>query len=200
MGRANKLEIQGGTNRSWQHDVLIFRNNIKKENMAGPHLSCAFLSLALVLAVIGDPGQGFLSDATDVSLTPFDLKYTPAHVVKGLTRNVSLLCADQNDNQSQLLEITRIRLLKKTSSVWTLLAELRDNEDEPETMFGGSVSAKISQNIRETFLQINWPVVTEETFGTYRCKVVGVERKTLGILTEMTSEVAILMGEELLMI
>ncbi|GFO47889.1 hypothetical protein PoB_007439400 [Plakobranchus ocellatus] len=133
------------------------------------HLSSACLSLALILTVIGNPSQAFLSDDTGVSLTPFDLTYTPAHVVKGLTRNINLLCAHQNDNQSQLQEITRIRLLKKTASVWTLLAELRDNEDEPQTMFGGTVSAKISPDIRETFLQITWSLATEETFGTYRC-------------------------------
>ncbi|GFO47888.1 MACPF domain-containing protein 2 [Plakobranchus ocellatus] len=163
--------------------------------MAWPHMSSACLSLALVLAAMGDPSQALLSDATRAPLTLFDLTYTPAHVVKSLTRNVSLLCAHQNDNQSHLQEITRIRLLKKTSSVWTLLAELRDNEDEPQAMFGGKVSAKISQNIREIFLQITWPVATEETFGTYRCDVIGFEWRTKGILTEVTSEVAILKGE-----
>ncbi|GFO47887.1 hypothetical protein PoB_007439200 [Plakobranchus ocellatus] len=138
----------------------------------------------LVLAVIGDPSQAYWCVANTVTCTP-------AHVVKDSTRNVSLLCAHQNDNQSQLQQITR----KITSSVWTLLAELRDNEDEPQEMFGGKVYVKMSQNIRDTFLQINWPVATEETFGTYRCDIVKAERRTQGILTEVTSEVTILKGE-----
>ncbi|GFO40264.1 MACPF domain-containing protein 4 [Plakobranchus ocellatus] len=68
----------------------------------------------------------------------------------------------------------------------------RDNEDEPQSTFDVSVSRRITKDIRETFLQITWPVAT---FGTYRCGVIGFEWKTHGSVTEVASEVVIWKGE-----
>ncbi|GFO23918.1 MACPF domain-containing protein 2 [Plakobranchus ocellatus] len=141
------------------------------------------------------PSQAFLSDETSVSPTPFELTFQPAHVVKHLTRDINVLCSHKNSNLSQLQEVSRIRILMKTSSGWRLLAEQRDNEDEPQSTFNVSMSGKISKDIREVFLQVTWPVATEETFGTYRCDVIGFEWKTHGSVTEVTSEVAIRKGE-----
>ncbi|GFN94059.1 MACPF domain-containing protein 4 [Plakobranchus ocellatus] len=154
----------------------------------------ACLLMAVVLSV-SQPSHAFLSDETSLSPTPFELTYTPAHVVKHLTRDINVLCSHQNGNQSQLQEVSRIRILMKTSSGWRLLAEQRDNEDEPQSTFNVSMSGKISKDIREVFLQVTWSVATEETFGTYRCDVIGFEWKTHGSVTEVTSEVAIRKGE-----
>ena len=83
-------------------------------------------------------------------------------------------------------------MLKKSTSGWQLLAELRDNEVKPTAHIDVSVSATISSNIRETFLEIIWPVATDATFGIYRCDVVGFDSKNFAITTEMTPEMALL--------
>ncbi|GFN85143.1 hypothetical protein PoB_001164900 [Plakobranchus ocellatus] len=134
--------------------------------MSTPSRWSASFTVVLVLS-LKHHSQGFLSDdETVVSLTPFDLTYTPAHVVRHVTRDVKLLCAHQTDDQTQLQEVSWIRMLMKTSSGWGLLAEQRDNEDEPQSTYNVSVSGRITKDIKDTFLQITWPVATEETFGT----------------------------------
>ncbi|GFN85148.1 hypothetical protein PoB_001165400 [Plakobranchus ocellatus] len=142
-----------------------------------PRWSACFTVL-LVLS-LSHPSPGFLSDdVTVVSLPPFDLTFTPAHVVRHVTRDVKLLCAHQTDDPTQLQEVSWIRMLMKTSSGWGLLAEQRDNEDEPQSTYNVSVSARITKDIKDTFLQITWPVATEDTFGTYRCDVIRFQKKT----------------------
>ena len=128
------------------------------------------------------------------ALSPFQLTYLPAHVVNHMSKHVTVRCAHEDDNeQSQLQDVSRIRMLKKTSSDdWQLLAELRDNEDSPTTYINVSVTAKISSNIRESFMEIVWPVATLATFGTYRCDVIGFDKKTFLVTSEVTSEVSLL--------
>ncbi|GFS27585.1 apextrin-like protein [Elysia marginata] len=122
---------------------------------------------------------------------PFRLAYTPARIVKHVTHNVSLRCEDDEYTQSKLQEISRIRMLKRSSSGWNLVAEMRDNERSPRKMLNVSVSAQISQDVRDTHLEINWDLATEETFGTYMCDVIGFDKDTYRGMIEMTSEVAI---------
>ncbi|GFO23930.1 hypothetical protein PoB_005043500 [Plakobranchus ocellatus] len=132
------------------------------------------LKMALVLS-LGHPSHAFSSvDETVVSLTPFNLTLTPAHVMRHVIRNVRLLYAHQTDDQTQLQEVRRIRMLIKASSEWGWLAEQRDNEDEPRSIYNLSVFGGITKDIKDTFLQITKPVATEDTFGTYIiCDVIG---------------------------
>ncbi|GFO42720.1 Apextrin-like protein [Plakobranchus ocellatus] len=124
----------------------------------------ARFTVVLVLS-LSHPSQAFLSDdETLVSLTPFDLTYTPAHVVRHVTRDVILLCAHQTDDQMQPEEVSRIRILMKTSSGWDLLAEQRDKAAVYIIMI--SASGRITKDIKVTFLQITWPVAREDTFGS----------------------------------
>ncbi|GFS27584.1 MACPF domain-containing protein 2 [Elysia marginata] len=129
------------------------------------------------------------------ALTPFQLTYVPAHVVRHMTKQVSIRCAHEDDSQvSSLQDISRIRLLKKTSDLsgWQLLAELRDNEDKPKAFINVSVTANIDEDIRQNFIQIVWPVATGETYGIYRCDVIGFDRNTFLNKAEVTSEVSLL--------
>ena len=82
-------------------------------------------------------------------------------------------------------------MMKKSTSGWQLLAELRDNEDLPKANVNASVQAAISSNTRDTFLEIVWPVAVEDTFGLYRCDVVGFDKHNF-FTTEVTSELALL--------
>ncbi|GFN85123.1 hypothetical protein PoB_001162900 [Plakobranchus ocellatus] len=111
--------------------------------MSTPSRWSASFTVVLVLS-LKHHSQGFLSDdETVVSLTPFDLTYTPAHVVRHVTRDVRLLCAHQTDDQTQLQEVSWIRMLMKTSSGWGLLAEHRDNEDEPQSTYNVSEAVRL---------------------------------------------------------
>ena len=121
------------------------------------------------------------------ALTPFQITYRPAHVVKHMTELVTVRCGHEDKKiQSQLQEISRIRMLKKTGSGWKLLAELRDNEDKPRNNVEADVTAKISSKIEETFIQIVWPLANDETFGIYRCDVIGFDRTSFLSSTEVT--------------
>ncbi|GFN93243.1 hypothetical protein PoB_001974900 [Plakobranchus ocellatus] len=104
---------------------LFFPHNLYSSQSISSQWSACF-RVVLVLS-LSHLSQGFLSDdKTVVLLTPFDLTLTPAHVVRHVTRNVISLCAHQTDDQTQLEEVNKIRMLMKTSSGWGLLAEQKD--------------------------------------------------------------------------
>ena len=111
-----------------------------------------------------------------------------------MTKQVTIRCAHEDNSASQLQEVSRIRLLKKSAfgGGWELLAELRDNENTPKAYINVSVSAKISSNIQDNFIEIVWPIAIEETYGTYRCDVIGFDKNTFLNTAEVTSEVALL--------
>ena len=152
-----------------------------------PQFGTALHRLTLLLSIVhgcsGYPAEPIL---------PFRLVYTPAHVVKHVTRDVTLRCEDDEYSASRLNEISRIRMLKKSATGWSLVAELRDNEDQPSVEITNvTVSAKIGQDVRETFLEVVWDVATEDTYGTYLCDIIGFDKVTYRSLTELTSEVTV---------
>ena len=109
-----------------------------------------------------------------------------------MTKLVTVRCGYEDVNTpSQLQEISRIRLLKKSTSGWKLLAELRDNEPTPKLNVKASVSAKVSPKIEDNFLQIVWPLANEETFGIYRCDVIGFDKTNFESKSEVTEIVQI---------
>ncbi|GFR96691.1 apextrin-like protein [Elysia marginata] len=123
--------------------------------------------------------------------TPYRLTYTPVHVATHVTRPVTLRCDDNALVPSRVGDVNRIRMLKKMSGGWMLVAELRDNEDKPTKTMNVTVSARIGLGVANTFLEIIWDVALRETYGTYICEVIGFDKDTQSSLTELTSEVTI---------
>ncbi|KAK3731704.1 hypothetical protein RRG08_035374 [Elysia crispata] len=133
-----------------------------------------------------------MTDQTETS-SPFQVTYAPAHVVRHFTKLVTVRCAHENNNRaSQLQEISRIRLLKRSSSGWQLLAEMRDNENTPKAYVNVSVSARISSYIPYNFIEIVWPVATVATFGIYRCDFIGFDQRNFENKAEVTPIVMLL--------
>ncbi|GFR74310.1 apextrin [Elysia marginata] len=129
---------------------------------------------------------------TSQPATPYRLTCLPAHVVTKVTRQVRLRCDDNALVASKIEKVNRIRMLKKSSAGWILVAELRDNEDKPLKTMNVTVLARIDQNVRNTSLEIIWEVASKDTYGTYICEVVGFEKDTQSSVTELTSQVTIL--------
>lgn len=146
------------------------------------------LLLSLVLGSLAFP----TTQETPASfIAPFRLTYTPAHVVRHVTRNVILRCEDEEDTEARLQEISRIRMLKKEEVGWKPVAQLRDNENSPTKEFDVRVNGTIGQNVRDTFLEVTWDLATQDTFGTYVCDVIGFDKDTYASAIELTTEVAV---------
>ena len=143
---------------------------------------------------MANQSRAFLGDEAVVSTRPFQLSYSPRHVVNHVTKDVKLRCAHDGHNHSKLGDIARIRLLKKSveSSSWQLMAEHREHADQPTTKLGIQVSGKIDhESIGETFLEVMWPMTVEDTFGTYRCDVIGYLRDSEVMVSEMSRQLDI---------
>ena len=85
-------------------------------------------------------------------------------------------------------------MLKKKASGWDLVAQFRDNDDEPSVKMDVKGSAKIGQDVRDAFLEVVWDLASEDTFGTYMCDIIGFDEITFDSLIERTSEVTIFEG------
>ena len=143
---------------------------------------------------MSNQGRAFVEDEVYVSLKPFQLSLSPGHVVNHVTKDVKLRCAHDGHNHSKLGDIARIRLLKKSveSSSWQLMAEHREHADQPTTKLDIQVSGKIDhESIGETFLEVMWPMAVEDTFGTYRCDVIGYLRDSEVMVSEMSRQLDI---------
>ena len=155
-------------------------------------------SLVFVLSLIG-PGQAFLDDEVAVSLNPFQLSCSPRHVVNQVTRDVTIRCAHDGPNRSKLGTVTRIRLLKKSPTAitkWQLLAEQRGSGDVPHSPLNIPVSGRIdSDTVPGTFLSITWPLAVDDTFGVYRCDVIGFLHNSIDMASEVSPQMNI-MNEE----
>lgn len=109
-----------------------------------------------------------------------------------MTTSVYVRCAHEGHTVSQLQEISRIRMLRRSFSGWQLMAEIRDNEDNPKTYANVSVTAEINRSIRRSYMQIVWPVATKETFGLYRCDFIGFDKTNFENTVETTPQVMLL--------
>ena len=157
----------------------------------------SLLLLVLVQKSIIVQGGTYLDDEVAVPLNTFQLSYTPSHVVNNVTRDVSLRCAQTDRTQSIFERVTSIHLLKKATGMWgwVALAELRANEDMPTSQVKAVVSGRIDENGFGTFLEITWPVATDETFATFSCQVGGILRNSGEKEKELTPLVDIVEDE-----
>ncbi|KAK3795925.1 hypothetical protein RRG08_010745 [Elysia crispata] len=148
---------------------------------------------SLTLLVLLSTANGCFGYPAGKTSEAFHLTCTPAHVVRHVTRNVTLRCAHDKNSASMLQEVTRIRMLKKVSqNGWTVVAELGEKEDEPRKNLNVTASARLGKDVQDTFLEITWDVASVDTFGTYMCEVWGFKKNGYFLSLELTSEVAVL--------
>lgn len=134
-------------------------------------------------------GQAFLVD--DLMVSSFQLTFSPTTIKRAITTNVSLLCEHDGSTLSQLGEISRIRIMKQSTSDWQLFAEKKAGNYTNAYAQGITATGRINQNINDTFLEVSWGRADEHTFGTYRCDILGLDRN-LDIAKESTPPVRIL--------
>ena len=153
-----------------------------------------YILLHLLLVLVFCRSLEIPDDEIAVSLASFQLSHTPGRVVNHVTKNVKVRCAHKNGRTGNLQAVTKIRILKKPTehSPWQVLAELRDDLVEASTQFDILVSGVIGQNLVDTFLEVTWSVSVDETFGFYKCHVIGFPRNSAQLLTEMTATIVIL--------
>lgn len=127
-----------------------------------------FMAAAL-LSVNGTLAQ----EVTGVPATrpTYQLRVTPDDVVESVTQNVTLKCGGYGHLPSQIIAVVALRILKRQDgNIWTTFAELRQNDQNVRA--GPAVSA--TGNLSDpSFIQVAWPVATNETFGQYRCDAAG---------------------------
>ena len=150
-----------------------------------------FCAMTLMLLAF-KPGRPFLVDDDSSSLTSsFQLTFTPSVIKRGITTNVSLLCEHGGQRLSQLGEVSRIRIMKQSGSDWDLLVQKKIANSTSINDINISVMGKVSQNVNDTYLEVSWAQASEDTFGTYRCDVIGLDRK-LNTHMESTGQVKVL--------
>lgn len=101
------------------------------------------------------------------------LNVTTDEVVVGKTTNVSLECTD-NYHQHDVVEVVMIRMLKKSVTGWTSVAELRDDDTEVTQTLQGVKAEANKSSLYNSFLRLTWPVATKDTIGEYRCDVISL--------------------------
>ncbi|GFN96469.1 MACPF domain-containing protein 2 [Plakobranchus ocellatus] len=146
------------------------------------------LLLLSVLCFSG--GDSFiLDDVSDVS-SSFQLTFSPSLVKRGITRNVSLVCEHDGKTLPQFQEISRIRIMEQTPSGWDLLAQRTLTNNTRITDSNVFHVGTIARNINDTVLQISWALASQDTFGTYRCDVIGFD-KNQDVVSESTAAITL---------
>ncbi|GFS16112.1 apextrin-like protein 1 [Elysia marginata] len=145
---------------------------------------------SLFLAVEIFP-RHFVGTSTPV-LPSYQLTCTPAKVVKGLTQNVRLRCERNPSVGSNLQEIERIRIMKLTQwGRWRTIAQITDYDSGVETDDDQmNATGLVGLSKAGVFLETTWPLAVQETFGVYKCDVVGLEKNFYHV-EEVTAEVEI---------
>ncbi|GFO36953.1 Apextrin [Plakobranchus ocellatus] len=108
---------------------------------------------------------------------PFQLTYTPMKVYTAVSENVELRCARNLSVPSNIYELLRIRIMKKTDNKkWSLVAEIRD-KNSPVEVHGNVTGCGNIATINDSYLSVTWPVATAKTFGAYKCLAVGIDKE-----------------------
>ena len=100
---------------------------------------------------------------------------TPALVNRYTAKNMTLRCDHNPGVQTEISQVFRIRILKKSTSGWSLVAEQRDNENSPRVTGNLTASANVNSGVSGAFLQVSWLDVGEDNFGVYICEVLGFD-------------------------
>ena len=125
---------------------------------------------------------------------PFQLTVTPAQINRHTTKNVMLRCDRNLKVSSVLKQIFRMRIVHKTASGWSLVAEQRISEGNTRVEGNVTASASIAGDISKVFLQVSWGNIGNDSFGDYRCEVMGVDA-SFTVVTENSTETSILEAE-----
>ncbi|KAK6979669.1 hypothetical protein BgiMline_020655 [Biomphalaria glabrata] len=125
----------------------------------------------------------------------FLVTINPTRVETGITHNVTVTCSYWGESSlSSLEKITMIRILhQKTTEPFSVVAEIRDNENNVHTsgLNSGVVVSGAIKTLDDSFVEILWPVATPDLYGHYRCDVIGFSI-TQDIITEKSPIVSIL--------
>ena len=103
---------------------------------------------------------------------------------------MTLRCDRNLDVQTEMAKVSRIRILKQSTSGWDLVAEKRDNEDTTTVSRTASTSAIITGDISNVFLKVIWDKVDDDNFGVFKCYAMGFDAKANPV-TENSAEVDI---------
>ena len=109
---------------------------------------------------------------------PFLLAVSPGPLANlYLAGNLTLRC-DRNANvPTKIAQIFRMRIVKKSLSGWSLVAEQRDNEFSPRVHGNNSASAHVTGDVSGAFLETTWDNVQFKNFGLFVCDVMGVDSR-----------------------
>ena len=120
---------------------------------------------------------------------PFRVNYRPVDLVKEKTQNVSLKCAIVPNSDHPFLFLDFILISKEhPQGGWVDVAQIEYLSGLKS--FDKSITADGHiDNVEQAYLEIQWPLAVEETFGIYSCIVHGND-KDFKILEE-TSEIEI---------
>ncbi|GFR69260.1 hypothetical protein ElyMa_005626100 [Elysia marginata] len=114
---------------------------------------------------------------------PFQLTFSPADIIRDVTTDIWLECAhDGKTAESNIRQVTSVKLVKKSHSVWETLAEAAWLNATLRTYtFDGS-------NPAQPLLRFKWKTADQNVFGVYRCEVAGFDKMEAKV-TESTADV-----------
>ena len=120
---------------------------------------------------------------------PFRVSYRPVDLKKGVTKNVSLRCAMIPNSDHPFLFLDSIILSRvDTQGGFVDVAKIEYLSGVTKYESGITAHGEID-DVHNAYLEIEWPLAVEETFGEYSCVVHGND-ENFNILEEM-SEVVI---------
>ena len=119
---------------------------------------------------------------SDFIPSPFALTFTPEIVFRDVTKDIRISCGYDGKTKSQLKQISRVVLLKKSTSTWNQLAESKWYNTSLQAL---AMKKSVKQ---ETLLKFKWEVADHSIFGSYRCDVIGFDKMAASV-TESTLEV-----------
>ncbi|GFR86154.1 apextrin [Elysia marginata] len=129
-----------------------------------------------------------LSGIAHDSRTSFSLQFTPKQINRHTTKSMTLRCERNSSVQIEMVQVFRIRIVKKSESGWNLIAEQRGTETLPRGNGNVTASANIRGDIINTFLQASWDNIGNDSFGIYKCDVMGYDDR-YNIVIKNTPEV-----------
>ncbi|GFR73315.1 apextrin-like protein 1 [Elysia marginata] len=113
-------------------------------------------------------------DVSDPSM-PLQLTVSPALVNRYTAKTMSLRCEHNPSVPSKVAEIIIMRIFKKSTSGWDLVAEQRDVVSSPTVTGNVTASANIKGDIQDAFLQVTWNTLGPDCFGVFKCNVMGFD-------------------------
>ncbi|RUS87591.1 hypothetical protein EGW08_004636 [Elysia chlorotica] len=128
-----------------------------------------------------------LSSATCESLTPrpFSLTVSPEIVIRDVTKDIRVYCGYDGKTASQIQEISKVVLFKKTGENWIQLTESRWY-NTPLKDAGMEVSYD-----QRRLLKFKSELANQNVFGIYRCDVIGFDKWATSV-TESSPEVELI--------